>query len=237
MTGHQRNTSLRFEPLHALGRACAQVPFPVRLVPMRTERVARISERLDIGPSSDRITRCRQVRWSLPNSRANPMGNLHGRAAIPTAIKHVPGKFARTRCVPPSNSFNLGSGRIGTAYRVSCYRVGSPSHQSLRQRDHCRAPSASRDRSMCPLRRRQSIGLCRCLPSRGRWVRAPSERLRSARRALPDGPRGVRSASRWQMAVAWHRLPDWPGTPKSRLGVSIWRSKAVSPRCGRPIRC
>jgi hypothetical protein len=40
-------------------------------------------------------------------------GQLHGRTAIPTVIKHVPGKFVRTPCLPTSNLFNLRSGRTG----------------------------------------------------------------------------------------------------------------------------
>ena len=41
VAGHQKVAHFRLEALHAfLGRARAQIPFPVRLKPMRAERVA-----------------------------------------------------------------------------------------------------------------------------------------------------------------------------------------------------
>ena len=105
-------------------------------------------------------------------------GQLHGRSAIPAAIKHVPGKFARTPCLPTSNSFILRSGRIGAAppSLLLSGRFAFPPIFSTA--DHCGGPSASRDRPTCRLRRRQPIGLRRCSASRGRWC-AASERLRS----------------------------------------------------------
>src|SRR6516162_323783 len=42
IAGHQQAADRRLEPLHALlGRACTQIPFAVRLITMRAERVAK----------------------------------------------------------------------------------------------------------------------------------------------------------------------------------------------------
>jgi hypothetical protein len=96
-----------------------------------------LRHRLEPASSTPRgVKQHAQAAWQLPNSRANPMcshGQLHGPTAILAAVKHIPGKFARTPCVRMSKSFNVRSGRIGAGPPSPiANRAGSPSHQSLR---------------------------------------------------------------------------------------------------------
>jgi hypothetical protein len=104
----------------------------------------------------------------------NCMGARQFSRPLNMYLRNLPELLASPRQTPSL------SGREGLqpAHRVSCYQVGSPSHQSLRQRTTVAGPSASGDRPTCRLRRRQPIGLRRCSASRGRWC-AASERLRS----------------------------------------------------------
>ena len=62
VAGDQQVADLRLEPLHALlGRACAQIPFAVRLITMRAERVAEEVEAFLSGISqrSFSLVECR----------------------------------------------------------------------------------------------------------------------------------------------------------------------------------
>src|SRR6516162_619682 len=111
IAGHQQVADRRLEPLHALlGRACAQIPFAVRLITMRAERVAK------------------EIEAFLPGIPQRGLASLSvSPSFVITAVVHANASAAHPRLRMTKSS----------AYAMTCARNASPrpvSRQYFRNR-------------------------------------------------------------------------------------------------------